>query len=143
MLDTGAEMSDTTTTTDFKIRAKGVNVHYGDKQAIMDVSLDIGKNEVIASRSLPKEPDTSAAELAEAWKAVSADREKADWCVFHFADPAASPALSVFASGDGGFPELKAALAALNSRRAGQGASDSSALAVTQPCSARGLHRGA
>jgi phosphate transport system ATP-binding protein len=31
-----------------KMSARGVNVHYGDKRAIMDVSLDIGRNEVIA-----------------------------------------------------------------------------------------------
>ena len=31
-----------------KMSARNVNVHYGEKQAIMDVSLDIGKNEVIA-----------------------------------------------------------------------------------------------
>ncbi len=31
-----------------KMSARGVNVHYGDKHAIMDVSLDIGRNEVIA-----------------------------------------------------------------------------------------------
>jgi phosphate transport system ATP-binding protein len=31
-----------------KMSARNVNVFYGDKQAIMDVSLDIGKNEVIA-----------------------------------------------------------------------------------------------
>ncbi len=31
-----------------KMSARGVNVYYGEKQAIMDVSLDIGKNEVIA-----------------------------------------------------------------------------------------------
>jgi phosphate transport system ATP-binding protein len=31
-----------------KMSARHVNVFYGDKQAIMDVSLDIGKNEVIA-----------------------------------------------------------------------------------------------
>ena len=33
---------------DPKMSARGVNVYYGDKQAIMDVSLDIGKHEVIA-----------------------------------------------------------------------------------------------
>lgn len=31
-----------------KMSARGVNVHYADKRAIMDVSLDIGRNEVIA-----------------------------------------------------------------------------------------------
>ena len=31
-----------------KMSARNVNVYYGDKQAILDVSLDIGKNEVIA-----------------------------------------------------------------------------------------------
>lgn len=31
-----------------KLSARGVNVHYGEKQAIFDVSLDIGANEVIA-----------------------------------------------------------------------------------------------
>ncbi|GAB5449696.1 MAG: phosphate ABC transporter ATP-binding protein PstB [Halioglobus sp.] len=31
-----------------KMSARTVNVHYGDKQAIKDVSLDIGENEVIA-----------------------------------------------------------------------------------------------
>jgi phosphate transport system ATP-binding protein len=31
-----------------KMAARNVNVYYGDKQAIMDVSLDIGANEVIA-----------------------------------------------------------------------------------------------
>ncbi len=31
-----------------KMAARNVNVHYGEKHAIMDVSLDIGKNEVIA-----------------------------------------------------------------------------------------------
>jgi len=31
-----------------KMTARGVNVYYGDKQAITDVSLDIGRNEVIA-----------------------------------------------------------------------------------------------
>ena len=31
-----------------KMSARGVNVHYGEKHAIRDVSLDIGKNEVIA-----------------------------------------------------------------------------------------------
>jgi phosphate transport system ATP-binding protein len=31
-----------------KMSARNVNVYYGDKQAITDVSLDIGKNEVIA-----------------------------------------------------------------------------------------------
>ena len=31
-----------------KMSARNVNVHYGEKQAIMDVSLDIGKHEVIA-----------------------------------------------------------------------------------------------
>lgn len=35
-------------TMDAKMSARNVNVYYGDKQAIMDVSLDIGKNEVIA-----------------------------------------------------------------------------------------------
>ena len=48
MLDTGAEMSDTTTATDFKIRAKGVNVHYGDVHAIKDVNVDIELNAVTA-----------------------------------------------------------------------------------------------
>jgi phosphate transport system ATP-binding protein len=33
---------------DPKMSARGVNVYYGEKQAIIDVSLDIGKNEVIA-----------------------------------------------------------------------------------------------
>jgi phosphate transport system ATP-binding protein len=33
---------------DPKMSARNVNVYYADKQAIMDVSLDIGKNEVIA-----------------------------------------------------------------------------------------------
>ena len=33
---------------DPKMAARNVNVYYGDKRAIMDVSLDIGKNEVIA-----------------------------------------------------------------------------------------------
>jgi phosphate transport system ATP-binding protein len=33
---------------DPKMSARGVNVYYGDKHAIMDVSLDIGKHEVIA-----------------------------------------------------------------------------------------------
>jgi phosphate transport system ATP-binding protein len=33
---------------DPKMSARNVNVYYGDKQAILDVSLDIGKNEVIA-----------------------------------------------------------------------------------------------
>jgi phosphate transport system ATP-binding protein len=33
---------------DAKMSARGVNVHYADKQAIMDVSLDIGRNEVLA-----------------------------------------------------------------------------------------------
>jgi len=33
---------------DAKMTARGVNVFYGDKQAIFDVSLDIGRNEVIA-----------------------------------------------------------------------------------------------
>ena len=36
------------TSADPKITADGVSVFYGDKQAIFDVSLDIGKNEVIA-----------------------------------------------------------------------------------------------
>ena len=31
-----------------KMSARNVNVYYGEKQAIMDISLDIGKNEVIA-----------------------------------------------------------------------------------------------
>jgi len=31
-----------------RMRCKGVNVYYGDKHAIKDVSLDIGRNEVIA-----------------------------------------------------------------------------------------------
>ena len=31
-----------------KMSARNVNVYYGDKQAILDVSLDIGRNEVIA-----------------------------------------------------------------------------------------------
>ena len=31
-----------------KISARNVDVYYGEKQAIIDVSLDIGKNEVIA-----------------------------------------------------------------------------------------------
>lgn len=31
-----------------KMSARGVNVHYADKRAILDVSLDIGRNEVIA-----------------------------------------------------------------------------------------------
>jgi len=31
-----------------KMAARNVNVHYGDKQAIMDVSLDIGENQVVA-----------------------------------------------------------------------------------------------
>jgi len=34
--------------TDPKMRARNANVFYGDKQAIFDVSIDIGKNEVIA-----------------------------------------------------------------------------------------------
>ena len=33
---------------DSRIRCREVNVYYGDKQAIRDVSLDIGHNEVIA-----------------------------------------------------------------------------------------------
>ncbi len=33
---------------DPKMRMRGVNVFYGDKQAIHDVSLDVGRNEVIA-----------------------------------------------------------------------------------------------
>ncbi len=33
---------------DAKMSARGVNVYYGEKQAIMDVSLDIGGNEVLA-----------------------------------------------------------------------------------------------
>jgi phosphate transport system ATP-binding protein len=33
---------------DAKMSARNVNVYYGDKQAIMDVSLDIARNEVIA-----------------------------------------------------------------------------------------------
>jgi phosphate transport system ATP-binding protein len=33
---------------DAKMSARNVNVYYGDKQAIMNVSLDIGRNEVIA-----------------------------------------------------------------------------------------------
>ena len=33
---------------DAKMSAREVNVHYGDKQAIMNVSLDIGRNEVLA-----------------------------------------------------------------------------------------------
>lgn len=35
-------------TDDAKLKARNVNVFYGDKQAIYDVSLDIGANEVIA-----------------------------------------------------------------------------------------------
>jgi phosphate transport system ATP-binding protein len=34
--------------TDPKMTARNVNVHYGDKQAITNVSLDVGRNEVIA-----------------------------------------------------------------------------------------------
>ena len=33
---------------DAKMSARNVNVYYGDKQAILDVSLDVGRNEVIA-----------------------------------------------------------------------------------------------
>ena len=33
---------------DPRIRARGVNVFYGDKQAIIDVSLDIGRNQVLS-----------------------------------------------------------------------------------------------
>lgn len=33
---------------DPKIRSRNINVYYGDKQAIFDVSIDIGKNEVVA-----------------------------------------------------------------------------------------------
>ena len=36
------------TAADPRMTARDVNVHYGDKQAIRNVSLDIGKNEVIA-----------------------------------------------------------------------------------------------
>jgi len=33
---------------DAKVLARGVNVHYGEKQALFDVDLDIGKNQVVA-----------------------------------------------------------------------------------------------
>ncbi len=33
---------------DPKMRSRGCNVYYGDKQAIFDIDLDIGKNEIIA-----------------------------------------------------------------------------------------------
>ena len=33
---------------DARIRCSGVNVHYGEKHAIQDVTLDIGRNEIIA-----------------------------------------------------------------------------------------------
>jgi len=36
------------TTTNPRMTARNINVHYGDKQAIIDVSLDIGRNEVVA-----------------------------------------------------------------------------------------------
>ena len=34
--------------TDPKMTARNVNVYYGDKQSITNVSLDVGRNEVIA-----------------------------------------------------------------------------------------------
>ena len=38
----------TVTVLDPKMRCQGVNVFYGDKQAIIDVSLDIGRNQVVS-----------------------------------------------------------------------------------------------
>ena len=38
----------TVTVADPKMRCQGVNVYYGDKHAILDVSLDIGRHQVIA-----------------------------------------------------------------------------------------------
>jgi len=38
----------TETVRDAVMTARGVNVHYGDKHAVKNVSLDIGRNQVLA-----------------------------------------------------------------------------------------------